>query len=102
MDTKAIIKKLLHLLVAGLPDVSTVNAPLRVVFATVVQKRSFCSGCILQSKCGVDSFLAGMHEDHDLVALLNQFRDLLKGNSVQISLRLDTPWFTPDTYEMLF
>ena len=49
----------------------------------------------------LDSFLPGMHEYHDLVTQLNQLRNLLEGNPIEVPARLLSVRFSFYTDKML-
>ena len=62
---------------------------------------TFSHSSFLQGKSSLDSLLPCMNEDHDLMALMHQLRDLLKGGAFQVLARLGTTWLSSDANEML-
>jgi len=86
VNSKAIIKQLLHLLVSrSAYFMPKVTVTWMVLTAEVCQD-VFLSGRVLNGQSRLDRFLPSMDEHHDLVSLSDQLRNFLKGDEIQVHL----------------
>ena len=102
MYTKSAIKQLLHLLIprpANLPTEPPVHGMLR---AQEIVTDAFLQRGLGEHHTRLDRVLAGVDEDHDLVALRDELGNFLEGDGVEVLARLRGAGLALDAEEVLF
>ena len=102
MYTKAIVKELLHLLIARLPYASPEERPLRMFFTAELIERPFSKCSFLESNGCLDRLLSCMHKYHDLMSLAHKFSNFFKRHTIKVFARLGGSRLASDADEMLF
>lgn len=101
MDTEAIVKELLHLLVSARTDIAAVELEFWVFMVIEGVKRTLLLRHLLQLLSRFDSLLAGVHEHHDLMAFRDELQDLVEDDLLHIAYLRRRSWFTLDSDKVL-
>lgn len=86
MDPEPIIEKLFHLLISTRPDVPPEHVEHRMLLAQKVVQTAISHGGFAQRLRGFYCLFAGVNEDHNLMAFLDELRDLFERYAFQIFL----------------